>query len=55
MDESKSEVTNVNPFAELSDDELEALAAYRASKSGAQSATPEHHIAEEDTTHDNNG
>lgn len=51
VDESKSEVTNVNPFAELSDDELEALAAYRASKSAQPSATP----SLEDTTHDNNG
>lgn len=49
VDESKSEVTNVNPFAELSDDELEALAAYRASKSAKPSATP----SLEDTTHDN--
>lgn len=51
VDESKSEVTNVNPFAELSDDELEALAAYRASKSAQPSATP----SLEDTTHDNIG
>ena len=51
VDESKAEVTNVNPLAELSDDELEALAAYRASKSAQPSATP----SLEDTTHDNNG
>ena len=49
MDESKSEVTNVNPFAELSDDELEALAAYRASKSAQPSATP----SLEEEIHDN--
>lgn len=49
VDESKAEVTNVNPFAELSDDELEALAAYRASKSTQPSATP----SLEDETHDN--
>lgn len=49
VDESKAEVTNVNPFAELSDDELEALAAYRASKSAQPSATP----SLEDDTHDN--
>lgn len=49
IDESKSEVTNVNPFAELSDDELEALAAYRASKSAQPSATS----SLEDETHDN--
>lgn len=49
VDESKAEVTNINPFAELSDDELEALAAYRASKSGPQQATSEHHIVEGDT------
>lgn len=55
VDESKQEVTNVNPYEELSDEELEALAAFRASKSGAQQATPEHHIAGEDSTHDNNG
>ena len=49
VDESKQEVTNINPFAELSDDELEALAAYRASKSTQPLATP----SLEDTTHDN--
>lgn len=52
VDESKSEVTNVNPYEELSDDELEALAAFRASKPGPQQATPEHRIVEGDT-HDN--
>lgn len=46
VDESKSEVTNINPYDELTDDELEALAAYRSSKSRAQSATPEQDIVD---------
>ena len=47
VDESKSEVTNINPYDELTDDELEALAAYRSSKSASQSATPEQDLVDE--------
>lgn len=46
VDESKSEVTNINPYDELTDDELEALAAYRSSKSASKSATPEQDIVD---------
>ena len=46
VDESKSEVTNINPYDELTDDELEALAAYRSSKSASQSATPKQDIVD---------
>ena len=46
VDESKSEVTNINPYDELTDDELEALAAYRSSKSASKPAAPEQDIAD---------
>ena len=46
VDESKAEVTNINPYDELTDDELEALAAYRSSKSASKSATPEQDIVD---------
>ena len=48
VDESKAEVLTGNMFEQLSDDELEALAAYRQSKAGATQAGPDNNIVEPD-------
>ena len=46
VDESKAEVLTGNMFEQLSDDELEALAAYRASKLGPDGQAPDNIIVE---------
>nr|DAD77509.1 MAG TPA: hypothetical protein [Podoviridae sp. ctaNW81] len=46
VDESKAEVLTGNMFEQLSDDELEALAAYRASKMGPDGQAPDDNIVE---------
>lgn len=46
VDESKAEVLTGNMFEQLSDDELEALAAYRQSKMGPDGAANDDNIVE---------
>lgn len=46
VDESKAEVVTSNMFEQLSDDELEALAAYRATKAGPDGQAPSTNIVE---------
>ena len=48
VDESKAEVLTGNMFEQLSDDELEALAAYRASKMGPDGQAPDDNIVEDE-------